>query len=82
MNNPSVLFSGLVTALLGVIFLLLAFETWALFSGQRPISDYVHATVHAYPGPAFVVAVVIGMLIGHVLWGPPGALGVRQGRSL
>jgi hypothetical protein len=26
--------------------------------------------VHSYPGYAFVIAVVIGVLLGHFLWGP------------
>ena len=64
------LFSWLVTALFGVITLLLAFESWALLTGHKPISDYIRPAVHSYPGAAFVIAVVIGILLGHFLWGP------------
>jgi hypothetical protein len=62
--------SWLVTALFGVITLLLAFESWALLTGHEPITDYVRPAVHNYPGAAFVIAVVIGILLGHFLWGP------------
>jgi len=64
------LFSWTVTAFFGAIFLLLAFETWALFTGHTPISDYIKPAVHSYPGAALVIAVVIGILLGHFLWGP------------
>ena len=64
------LFSWLVTAFFGIIFLLLAFETWALFTGNKPISDYVQPGVREYPGYAFVIAIIVGMLLGHFLWGP------------
>lgn len=64
------LFSWLVTAFFGIIFLLLAFETWALFTNHKPISEYVQPAVHSYPGYAFVIAVVVGILLGHFLWGP------------
>ncbi|TMF99298.1 MAG: hypothetical protein E6I04_02895 [Chloroflexi bacterium] len=64
------LFSWTVTALFGVITLLLAFESWALLFGVKPISDYIRPAVHSYPGYAFVIAVVVGMLLGHFLWGP------------
>jgi len=64
------IFSWLTTALFGVITLLLAFESWALLTGHTPISDYIRPAVHSYPGYAFVTAVVIGMLLGHFLWGP------------
>jgi len=64
------LFSWTVTALFGVITVLLAFETWALLTGNKPISEYIRPAVHTYPGYAFVIAVVIGILLGHFLWGP------------
>ncbi len=64
------LFSWLVTALFGVIFLLMVFETWALFTGHEPITDFVRPAVHAYPGWAFAIAVAVGILLGHFLWGP------------
>ena len=70
MNAIGNLFSWTVTALFGAIFLLLAFETWALFTGRTPISDYINPAVHSYPGAAFAIAVVIGILLGHFLWGP------------
>ena len=64
------IFSWLVSALFGVITLGLAFESWALLTGNRPISDYIRPAVHSYPGYAFVIAIVIGILLGHFLWGP------------
>jgi hypothetical protein len=64
------MFSWLVTALFGTITLLLAFESWALLTDHKPISDYVRPAVHSYPGSAFVIAVVVGILLGHFLWGP------------
>lgn len=63
-------FSWLVTGLFGAITLGLAFESWALLTGHTPITDYVRPAVHSFPGYAFVVAVVIGLLLGHFLWGP------------
>ena len=64
------LFSWLVTALFGVLTLLLGFESWALLTGNTPITYYIRPAVHTYPGFAFVIAVVIGILLGHFLWGP------------
>ena len=71
MRSSGVYFATLVTALLSVVLLLMAFETWALFTGQKPITDYVHETIHTYPGWAFAMAIVLGILVGHVLWGGP-----------
>jgi len=62
--------SWLVTALFGVITLLLAFESWALLTGHKPITDYVRPAVHTYPGVAFAIAIAVGILLGHFLWGP------------
>jgi len=64
------LFSWTVTALFGVITLVLGFESWALLTNHTPITDYIRPAVHTYPGYAFAIAVVIGILIGHFLWGP------------
>lgn len=80
MRSSGRYFAALVTALLSVVFLLMAFETWALFTGQKPITDYVHETIHTCPGWAFAMAIVLGILVGHVLWGGPvAALGKQSG---
>jgi len=67
--NRGNLFSFLVTAFVGAIFLLLVFETWALFTGNKPISDYFREMEHDFPGLAFVVAILVGITLGHFLWG-------------
>ena len=73
--NRGNLFSFLVTAFVGAVFLLMAFETWALFTGNKPISDYFREAVHAFPGWIFAVAILVGITLGHFLWGPAtGAL--------
>jgi hypothetical protein len=64
------LVSLLITAFVGALFLMLAFETWALFTGNKPITLYVREAVHTFPGWAFAIAIVVGIALGHFLWGP------------
>lgn len=82
MTSLGNVFSWTVTALFGVITLLLAFESWALLTDHTPISEYIRPAVHSYPGIAFVIAVVVGILLGHFLWGPAygrtSPAGIRQ----
>jgi predicted ribosomally synthesized peptide with SipW-like signal peptide len=68
--NRGNLFSFLVTAFVGAIFLLLIFETWALFTDNKTITDYFREAVHAFPGWVFVIAILVGITLGHFLWGP------------
>jgi hypothetical protein len=68
--NRGNIFSLLVTAFVGAIFLLMLFETWALFTGNKPISDYFREALHAFPGWAFAIAILVGITVGHLLWGP------------
>lgn len=70
MARLSNIFSWTVTGLFGVIFLLLVFESWAILTNHKPLTDYIRPAVHDYPGFAFVIAVVVGILLGHFLWGP------------
>jgi uncharacterized membrane protein YedE/YeeE len=64
------IFSWLVAAFLAAMFLLLVYETWALLTDHTTISDYVRPGVRAFPGWAFAVAIVVGITVGHFLWGP------------
>jgi hypothetical protein len=80
--NRGNLFSLLVTAFVGAIFLLLAFETWALFTDNKPISDYFREAVRAFPGWGFAAAIVVGIIVGHFLWGPASGLLAPQPRRL
>lgn len=68
------LVSLLVTAFVGAIFLLLVFETWALFTGNKTITDYFRDFVRDFPSLAFVVAILVGITLGHFLWGPATGL--------
>ncbi|TME56695.1 MAG: hypothetical protein E6I60_03495 [Chloroflexi bacterium] len=68
--NRGNLFSFLVTAFVGAVFLLMLFETWALFTGNKTITDYFREAVHDVPSLAFVIAILVGITLGHFLWGP------------
>ena len=75
------LFSWTVTALFALLTLLLAFESWALLTDNEPITEYIRPAIHSYPGIAFVIAVVLGIILGHFLWGPPsGPASLRRNR--
>jgi len=60
--------SLIATLFVGAIFLLMLSETIALGKGQDPITNVIRSVVRAYPGVSYVVAVIIGMLLGHLFW--------------
>ncbi len=60
--------SLLVTLFVGVLFVMMLSETIALGKGQDPLTNLIRSLVRAYPRFSYVVAVVIGMLIGHLFW--------------
>jgi hypothetical protein len=66
--NPGAVLSLIATFFVGVIFLMMISETIALGKGQDPITNLVRSVVRAYPGVSYVVAVIIGMLLGHLFW--------------
>ena len=80
--NRSNIVSLLVTALVGAIFLLLAFETWALFTDNKTITDYFREAVQDVPGLALVLAILVGIVLGHFLWGPATGLLAPAPRKL
>jgi len=66
--SPGAVLSLLVTLFVGVLFVIMLSETIALGKGQDPLTNLIRSLVRAYPRLSYVVAVVIGMLIGHLFW--------------
>jgi hypothetical protein len=80
--NRGNLVSLVVTAFVGAIFLLLAFETWALFTDNKTITDYFRDAAHDVPGLALALAILVGIVLGHFLWGPATGLLAPAPRKL
>ena len=66
--NPGAILSLLVTIFVGILFVIMLNETIALGKGQDPMSNLIRSVMRAYPRVSYVVAVVIGMLLGHLFW--------------
>ena len=66
--SPEAILSLIATAFSLVAFLLMLEESIALRQGRDPMSNTVRAAVRRFPTVAYVLAVVIGMLLGHLLW--------------
>lgn len=60
--------SLLATALVFALFLLMLEETVAIARGRDPLSNGVRALVQRVPTIVFAIAVVVGMVLGHLLW--------------
>jgi hypothetical protein len=50
------------------VFLLMLEESLALTFGRDPITNEVRSAVRRFPRVTYAIAVVIGMLLGHLLW--------------
>jgi hypothetical protein len=66
--SPEAILSLIATAFALVAFLLMLQESIALRRGTDPMSNGVRSFVRRYPRVTYALAVVIGMLLGHLLW--------------
>ncbi|HET9849058.1 MAG TPA: hypothetical protein VFR68_10940 [Candidatus Dormibacteraeota bacterium] len=60
--------SLIATIFVGIVLAIMVNETIALGKGQDPVGNLIRSLVRAYPRLSYVVAVVIGMLLGHLFW--------------
>ncbi len=66
--TPDAIISLLATVFAFVAFLIMLEESIALTSGKDPMSNDVRSFVRRFPRATYALAVVIGMLLGHLLW--------------
>jgi hypothetical protein len=66
--TPQAILSLIATAFSLVAFLLMLEESIALKQGRDPMTNGVRTLVRRFPRVTYVLAVVIGMLLGHLLW--------------
>jgi hypothetical protein len=66
--NPGAVLSLLATIFVGVLFAVMLSETISLGKGRDPITNLLRSVMRAYPRVSYVIAVLIGMLIGHLFW--------------
>jgi len=66
--TPAAILSLIATAGALIAFLLMLEESIALRAGRDPISNGVRAALRRFPTFTYVVAVLVGMLLGHELW--------------
>ena len=60
--------SLIATAFALIAFLLMLEEAIAIRNGRDPLSNGVRSVARRFPRATYAVAVVIGMLLGHLLW--------------
>jgi len=66
--SPETILSLLATFASLVVFLLMLEESIALSIGRDPITNDVRSAVRRFPRVTYAIAVVIGLLLGHLLW--------------
>lgn len=66
--TPASILSLIATAGALIVFLLMLEESFALRAGRDPMSNTVRSVLRRFPTFTYVVAVLVGMLLGHELW--------------
>jgi hypothetical protein len=66
--NAGALLSLIATIGAGIAFLLMLQEALALRKGTDPLTNGIRSFVRRFPRSTYVLAVVIGMVLGHLLW--------------
>jgi uncharacterized integral membrane protein len=55
----------------GMIVALLAFDAFFIVRNSEPVGRWVEAWARRFPVIAFLLAAVLGLLIGHFYWSTP-----------
>ena len=66
--NPGAILSLVATIGAGIAFLLMLEEALALQRGHDPLNNGVRSFARRFPRSTYALAVLIGMLLGHLLW--------------
>ena len=66
--TPEAILSLIATAGVGIAFLLMLQEAIALKRGQDPMTNGVRPFIRRFPRGTYMLAVLIGMVLGHLLW--------------
>ena len=66
--NAGAILSLIATIGAGIAFLLMLEESLALRRDKDPLNNDVRSVVRRFPRLSYALAVVIGMLLGHLLW--------------
>jgi len=66
--NFGAILSLIATIGAGIAFLLMLQESLALQRGQDPMTNAVRSLVRRFPRATYAFAVVIGMILGHLVW--------------
>ncbi|HEY1420689.1 MAG TPA: hypothetical protein VGG90_08275 [Candidatus Dormibacteraeota bacterium] len=66
--TPDAIISLIATAASLVAFLLMLEESIAIRRGRDPLSNGVRSVVRRVPRATYAFAVVVGMVLGHLLW--------------
>jgi hypothetical protein len=66
--SPEAILALIATAGSLFAFLLMLEESIALARGRDPMSNGVRLVVRRFPRVTYAFAVLIGMLLGHLLW--------------
>ena len=66
--NAGAILSLIATVGAGIAFLLMLEEALALQRGADPLNNGVRSFVRRFPRSTYALAVLIGMLLGHLLW--------------
>jgi hypothetical protein len=66
--TPEAILALIATAFALIATMLMVEEAIALRQGRDPMSNGVRAFVRRFPRVTYVLAVVIGLLLGHLLW--------------
>ena len=66
--NFGAILSLIATVGAGIAFLLMLEESLALRRGTDPMTNGVRSVVRRFPRSIYALAVLIGMLLGHLLW--------------
>lgn len=66
--TPEAILSLIATLFVAAIFALMVNELIALAQRRAPLADRVRDFVQRYPRTAVALAVVVGMVLGHLVW--------------
>ncbi len=66
--TPEAILALAGTSFIGLLVVLMVNETRCLISGSDPMTDGIHDLSHRFPRSMYALAVVVGLVLGHLFW--------------